>query len=100
MQVYTVHSPADLAYLWKYYKLDNLDNFLLQNNSKQITYNTYHSAMKSKINLDVSTHSSISRKVSSLSGRIPTIKKEDDSSSLSTSPSKIKMKYILTWCSS
>ncbi len=36
MQVYSIRTPADLALLWKDSHLNNLDQFLLQSNSKQL----------------------------------------------------------------
>jgi hypothetical protein len=43
-QVYNLRAPADLAYLWNNYQLNNLENFLLKSNNKQNTYPSRHAA--------------------------------------------------------
>ena len=48
MNVYNIKTPAELAFLWKEGQLSSLDHFLLQSNSKQLTYPYQHSDSKSK----------------------------------------------------
>ena len=70
----------------------------MQNTCKQFTYVSLHSATWLNKNGEESTLFSISRKELNPSGKIPRIKKEDDSSFPSTGAKITKIKSILILC--
>ena len=92
--MYSIRTPVDLAYVWNHCKLNNLDNFLLQNNSKQFTYVYLHSDIRLMRSGEESTLSSTSRREFSPSGKILRTNEEVDSSSLSTRAKKTRTKSI------
>ena len=99
-QVFTFKGPADLAFCWNQFGLNNLDNFLVTSQGTQQRYYFFHLGTRSRIGGDRSTQSSTSRRVLSQNGKILTIRKEDALSSQSVALSKTKTKSTLISSSS
>ena len=97
--VFTLKAPADLAYCWNNFGLNNLENFLVSAEGRQKTYPYCNPATRSRTSGVASTPSSTSRRASSPSGKIPTTRRAVDSSSQSPGARRTRINCTSNWCS-